>query len=146
MTQVTLHRLYLKQGTHGLLQVDGRNVCLTIELPWASNQRSISCIPEGHYPLGNRYSPRFKEHIEIKEVPDRSHILFHPANNAQRELRGCIAPVNEILNTGWGSRSRIAMSRLLFLLRDKLPSGQVTLTVLKATDESIIQIIKNGKL
>lgn len=146
MCEVMLHRVYLQESTHGLLQVDGRNVCLTIELPWASNQRSISCIPEGHYPLANRYSPRFKEHIEVQEVPDRSYILFHPANNAQRELRGCIAPVNQILHSGWGSRSRIAMSKLLFLLRDKLPTKTVRLTVVKATDESIIQIIKNGQL
>lgn len=146
MCEVILHRVYHKQATHGLLQVNGQNVCLTLELPWASNQRSISCIPEGNYPLKNRYSPRFKEHIEVCEVPDRSYILFHPANNAQRELRGCIAPVNQILSTGWGSRSRIAMSKLLFLLRDKLPVGKVNLTVLKATNESIIQIIKKGEL
>lgn len=146
MCEVILHRMYLNQSTHGLLQINGKNVCLTLELPWASNQRSISCIPEGVYPLRNRHSPRFKEHIEVHNVPDRSLILFHPANNAQRELKGCIAPVNEILSTGWGSRSRIAMSRVLFLLRDKLPSGTVSLTVCKATDESIIQIIKKGQL
>lgn len=146
MCEIILHRVYHQQATHGLLQVNGHNVCLTIELPWVSNQRFISCIPEGQYPLKNRFSHRFKAHIEVCDVPDRSLILFHPANNAQLELKGCIAPVNQILNTGWGSRSKIAMSRLLFLVRDQLPIGTVRLKVQKATNESIIQIIKKGEL
>jgi hypothetical protein len=146
MTKVCLHRVYLKEATHSLLQVDGRNLSLAIELPWVSNQRSISCIPEGVYKLRPRYSPRFKEHIEVLDVPDRSYILFHPANNAKRDLRGCIAPVTTLLHEGWGADSKIAMSKLLHTLKEKLPTGQVTLTVQKATDEKIIQIIKNGKL
>lgn len=146
MTKVCLQRVYLQEGTHSLLQVNGRNVSLAIELPWVGNQQSISCIPEGEYKLRNRYSPRFKEHIEVLDVPNRSYILFHPANNAKRDLRGCIAPVTAILNPGWGADSKIAMSKLLNTLKDKLPTGEVILTVQKATDEKVIQIIKNGKL
>ncbi|MEC4116378.1 DUF5675 family protein [Myroides phaeus] len=143
---IRLYRVYLNKATHGLLQINGRSICLTIELPWAANQRSISCIPEGRYILKNRFSPRFKEHIEVLNVPDRSFILFHPANNAMRDLRGCIAPVSEIANEGWGVNSRIAMSKLLNKLKANLPSGNVTLTVLEATDEKIVKIIKKGKL
>lgn len=144
--KVCMHRVYLEEATHSLIQVEGRNICLAIELPWRSNQRSISCIPEGTYRLGNRYSERFKEHIEVKGVPDRSHILFHSANNAKRDLRGCIAPVSEILSPGWGARSRIAMNKLLMQLQSELPLGEVTLTIQQATEETILQIIKNQKL
>lgn len=144
--EVCLHRVYLKEATHSLLQVDGKNVCLAIELPWKSNQRSISCIPEGNYGLRNRYSTRFKEHIEVVDVPDRSCILFHPANNAKRDLRGCIAPVTEIMTPGWGFASKLATSKLLNIVIGALASGQVTLKVQKATDETILSIIKKGKL
>lgn len=146
MKKVCLQRVYLQEATHSLLQVDGRSLSLAIELPWVGNQQSISCIPEGVYTLRNRYSPRFKEHIEILDVPHRSYILFHPANNAKRDLRGCIAPVTTILHPGWGADSKIAMSKLLHSIKSELPTGEVQLTVQKATDEKIIQIIKNGKL
>lgn len=146
MTKVCLHRVYLQEATHSLLQVDGKNLGMAIELPWIGNQQSISCIPEGTYLLRNRYSPRFKEHIEVLDVPNRSYILFHPANNAKRDLRGCIAPVTAILHMGWGANSKIAMSKLLHSLKQQLPTGQVTLTIKEATDASILQIIKNGKL
>lgn len=146
MTKVCLQRVYLKEATHSLLQVDGLNVSLAIELPWAGNQQSISCIPEGEYAIRNRYSPRFKEHIEVVAVPNRSNILFHPANNAKRDLRGCIAPVTTILNPGWGADSKMAMSKLFHLIKDKLPSGKVVLTIQKAIEEKVIQIIQKGKL
>lgn len=145
-TKVCLHRIYFDKATHGLLQINGKNLSLVIELPWIANQHSISCIPEGTYPLRNRYSSRFKEHIEVLEVPNRSLILFHPANNAQRDLRGCLAPVSEIIGMGWGNNSKIAMSKLLHTLKQQLPLGTVTLTIQEATSETIIQHIKKGKL
>lgn len=144
--EVVLHRVYLEKASHGLLTIEGRKVCLTIELPWVTNQRSISCIPEGEYELRRRYSPRFKEHFEVVDVPDRSYILFHPANNALRDLRGCIAPVSEIIGEGWGSRSKIAMSKLLHTLQGAIVKEGVVLKVRQATDEKILSILNTGKL
>lgn len=144
--EVCLYRVYLKKATHGLLQINGKNVCFTLELPWAANQQSISCIPEGKYVLRNRYSTRFKEHIEVVDVPNRSFILFHPANNALRDLRGCIAPVSEFVSEGWGMHSKIAMDKLLAILKPKLPAGDVILTVVETADDEILQLIKNAKL
>lgn len=63
----------------------------TVELPWKDNQRNISCIPPGKYPGELRTSEKYGLHVHIKEVPDRSYILIHPANFV-RQLRGCIAP------------------------------------------------------
>jgi len=144
--EVVLHRVYLKKASHGLLTIEGRKVCLTIELPWVVNQRSISCIPEGEYQLRRRFSPRFKEHFEVVDVPNRSHILFHPANNALRDLRGCIAPVSEIVGEGWGSRSKIAMSKLLNALQKAIVKEGVVLKVRQATDDKILSTINTGKL
>lgn len=144
--ELVLHRMYLPNATHGLLQLNGRYFCFVLELPWVGNQRSISCIPEGAYSLQRRYSARFKEHLEVVDVPNRTAILIHPANNAQRELRGCLAPVSQFLNPGWGSRSRIAMSKLLHSVAQALVQGEVVLKIQPATDDKIVQLIKNGIL
>lgn len=146
MRILTLYRLYLPEATHGLLQIDGQNVCLTMELPWVHNQAYISCIPEGTYPLHHRHNERFKSHIEVKKVPDRSLILFHPANNVLHDLKGCIAPVSAIITPTWGNRSRIAMRKLLEELEVSFIEGSVQLQIKEASTPSIIQLIKNRKL
>jgi hypothetical protein len=64
--------------------------CFTLELPWRNNERSISSIPEGRYPLIPRFSDRFKNHLHILNVPGRDLILIHEANFVN-QLRGCIA-------------------------------------------------------
>ena len=124
-----LHRTYLKNATHGFLKLGDKELCLTLELPWVGNQKQLSCIPEGCYALKKRYSDRFKEHLEVLEVENRSLILFHPANNAQRELKGCIAPVSEFLAPGWGSKSRVAFEKLKQLVFPLLEKGTVNLIV-----------------
>lgn len=62
----------------------------TIELPWKDNARCISCIPEGRYVCTPRESDKFGKHFHIRDVPDRSWILFHVANYIS-DLEGCIA-------------------------------------------------------
>jgi len=64
----------------------------TIELPWMSNERNISCIPSAVYDALaiERYS-NGKFAIWLQDVPDRSEILIHEARFV-RHLLGCIAP------------------------------------------------------
>lgn len=112
MLVVKLLRAYSDQGTNGEIWIGDVLVCYAIELPWRENVRNISCIPEGTYPLAKRYSKRFGWHILVRDVPMRSTILFHPANNAQKELRGCIAPVIELTGEGKGIRSTVAFEKL----------------------------------
>ncbi|ANO48872.1 hypothetical protein Pf1_00624 [Flavobacterium columnare] len=50
--------------------------------------------------------------MELVEVPNRKFILFHPANNAQKELQGCIAPVTKLSGPGLGMLSRKAFTKL----------------------------------
>jgi hypothetical protein len=46
------------------------------------------------------------------DVPGRSFILIHPANNAGQQLLGCIAPVTTITGEGKGSESVLAANLL----------------------------------
>ena len=138
---VTLRRTeQTSDATYGVLEVrlDDTDqtvfTCHTLELPWRDNQRSISCIPEGRYPVVKSFSPRFQTMLwEVKNVPGRSGIRIHAANRVQ-ELEGCIAPGmlryhldnDGILDVG---RSREALK----LLDEAMwPRGGFTLTVTAA--------------
>ncbi|MDP9955172.1 hypothetical protein J2X97_000809 [Epilithonimonas hungarica] len=129
---LVLKRQYLPSGTNGILSFDGHKICKTIELPWRDNQRKISCIPEGTYRLKKRFSPKFKWHLEVMNVQNRDLILFHPANNALKELNGCIAPVMELSGEGKGLRSRVAFERLKEVVFPYLEKGHnIKLTIKK---------------
>ncbi|MCB4800033.1 DUF5675 family protein [Neotamlana laminarinivorans] len=113
--EVVLHRTYFKQGTNGALFINGAFFGFSIELPWLNNARGTSCIPEGEYLLLPRYSTRFKHHLLVSEVKDRRLILIHAANDAQRDLRGCIAPVTVLSGIGKGYDSRPLLNRFVAL-------------------------------
>jgi len=107
-----LKRKYFPEGTQGDLEWNGTLVCYTIELPDLGNQRRISCIPEGIYVLKARESLKFGWHLHLQNVPGRDLILIHPANDARKELMGCIAPVSQFTGIGSGGASRVAMAKL----------------------------------
>lgn len=69
----------------------GHDVCVSMELPWKENARSVSCIPAGEYPLTREDHPRFGECFRLAGVPDRDGVLIHAAN-VPGQIRGCIAP------------------------------------------------------
>jgi hypothetical protein len=96
-------------GTNGELVL---RICGTIELPWLQNQRNVSCIPEGRYELKKRFTKKHQHHVIVVDVPDRNGILIHPANDALKELLGCIAPVTKFTGPGKGSESRRANEKL----------------------------------
>ena len=113
--ELVLQRAYFKEGTNGTLFCSGSFLCHTIELPWNENKRNISCIPEGTYEIETRYSKRFQNHLLVKSVRNRRLILFHPANDALKELEGCIAPVTYLSGIGKCPQSRPLMQKLLSL-------------------------------
>jgi len=129
--ELELERYYYPEGTNGILRYGGLKVCYTIELPWKGNERNVSCIPEGRYALAKRYSERFKWHIEIRDVAGRSDILFHPANYALRELRGCIAPVSELSGAGKGSGSLKAFGLLKRLVYKRINAKEDVFLIIK---------------
>lgn len=110
--------------TNGVLYVekDGAILfeCYTLELPWKDNQRRVSCIPEGKYKAVKHRSPKFGNSVWIKDVPNRSEILIHPANYV-RQLLGCIAVGSDLKDIdGDGledtTSSRKTMDKLLSFL------------------------------
>ncbi len=64
-------------------------ICLSLELPWKNNQRSISCIPEGTYICEPYSSSKYTNVYEIKDVEGRSKILIHVGNTTD-DIEGCI--------------------------------------------------------
>lgn len=128
--ELELNRAYFKEGTNGTLFCSGNYLCHTIELPWRNNKRNISCIPEGKYEVLPIFSKRFKHHLLLKHVKNRSYILFHPANDALKDLEGCIAPVTYLSGIGKGIYSKNAMQKLLSLVyqaRDRKESIFLTI-------------------
>lgn len=111
-----LRRTYGEQGTNGQLSYQGQHICYTIELPDRNNIRRLSCIPEGSYLLEKRVYPKNGEQIGIPHVLRREAILIHPANNAMKELMGCIAPVTKLTGQGTGTGSRAALAKLKTLV------------------------------
>jgi|TARA_B110000014_G_C20123958_1_gene597205 hypothetical protein len=88
-----LRDTFSDESTIGELFVNGERFCDTLELPYRDNQRSISCIPVGEYKVRLRVAresaTRDYLHLLVKDVKDRSHILFHRGNTA-KDTRGCI--------------------------------------------------------
>lgn len=127
-----LSRTYFPDGTNGILECEGKFICKTIELPWKNNETKVSCIPEGKYFIRKRYSKRFQWHLEIINVKNRSLILFHPANNALRELKGCIAPVTKLSGAGLGLMSRKAFSKLKNLVYPIIDKNESVELIIKS--------------
>lgn len=112
---------YADQYVLGVLEVFSGPVriyaCRTLELPWKDNQRGVSCVPAGVYPVDLEYSPHFDRDLyELKHVPGRSEVKIHVANYV-RQLEGCIAvglAVSDINKDGLPDmmNSRLALARL----------------------------------
>ncbi len=111
-----LQRKYGVQGTNGTITYQGEEVCHTIELPDRNNIPRISCIPIGQYKLEKRRYPKHGEQIGIPMVLGREAILIHAANNALKELQGCIAPVTTLTGEGTGDYSGKALAKLKALV------------------------------
>ncbi len=95
MKQLKLITFSVDSVTIGKLY-DGKEViCDTIERPWVNNAINTRCIPAGNYVVKLTNSPKYKVCYKVKNVPGRSHILFHKGNSVNDSL-GCILPVSTI--------------------------------------------------
>lgn len=97
--------------------------CKTLELPWLNNNRRVSCIPAGKYKAIKHVSPKFGNCLWIKNVPNRSEILIHPANYVN-QLLGCIALGNKHIDINKDglmdvADSKITVNKLLDLIEGK---------------------------
>ena len=98
MKRVRLQRLWQdsNQATGVLIVIDAKGqpifASLCVERGDRNNQKSVSNVPEGIYPLVLENSPRFKQDLfELKNVPNRSECKIHSSNH-WHQLNGCIAP------------------------------------------------------
>lgn len=122
--ELKIIRTYYTKGTNGELLLNGEKLCSTIELPWNDNKAQVSCIPEGKYELKRRYTPRFGKHFILVNVPKRSFILLHAANNASREMKGCIAPVTTLTGEGEGTEARAALAKIVSAVYPAFEDGE----------------------
>jgi len=92
MTRLRLIRLeYNILETLGVLLVNDKLGCFTLELPWKGNQKNVSCIPTGKY-KGKRDGHHEDGIVyHIHGVPNRSGIMIH-AGNTHIDIEGCILP------------------------------------------------------
>lgn len=135
-TVITLLRDYHPSGTNGDIYINHHLICHCIELPYRDNQRQVSCIPEGRYEIRKRSTQRWPDHIYVANVPNRSGILFHPANNAEKELQGCIAPVTTLTAPGRGTLSQKAMTKLRSVVYGNIDSGKKVFVEIKSKEPS----------
>ncbi len=128
--KLELIRTYFPDGTNGTIFLNGKILCYSIELPWHNNLSRISCVPEGTYELRKRYSTKYKWHLMLVNVPGRQLILVHAANDAIKELKGCIAPVSFLTAEGKGIESSIALKKINAIVFPELnQKKQVFLTI-----------------
>lgn len=114
----TLGRLYFYDENHVLFL----ELC-TLELPWNDNIKNLSCIPAGSYNCVPRFSKRFGNHFEVKNVPNRDLILFH-AGNFSFQTKGCILLGTDFLHLD--KNDTIVLSYSLYALNTLikfLPNG-----------------------
>lgn len=77
-------------GVFGRLAIPNGKILFTMEDDWLDNAPGKSCIPAGSYVLRRAiYHKHNLETFEVSDVPDRKHILIHPANT-EEDVEGCI--------------------------------------------------------
>tara|TARA_B110000046_G_C13011303_1_gene406773 strand:- start:562 stop:963 length:402 start_codon:yes stop_codon:yes gene_type:complete len=131
--ELQMQRSYFKEGTNSVLFINGVFLGFTIELPWNNNTKSKSCVPEGTYFLKARFSKKFRHHLVLENVDQRSLILIHPANNAKVELRGCIAPVTYLTGIGKGLYSKPLLDKILSICHQAFERKEIVELIIKSS-------------
>ena len=78
-----------EHGTFGVLRFNAEVFCVTLEPPDIENAQNVSSIPAQQYTCERIQSPRYGDTFEVKNVPGRTHVLFHPGNTVDHTM-GCV--------------------------------------------------------
>lgn len=146
MITATLTRIeYLEDRTLGRLDVEGETFA-TLELPWRNNRPNVSCIPNGFYNAALRWSSKYKEHVYIDHVPNRSMILIHNGNYPH-QTKGCILVGERFADIDNDGKlevvnSRAALAKLVDILRDR---GAIGINIEDYELDGLDQFIHGGK-
>ena len=88
-----IRNTFTEVSTIGKLYLNGEWLCDTLENPYLDNQRNISCIPAGEYPVRLRVARESatKEyiHLLVMDVPNWDLILLLIWNKSS-DTRGCV--------------------------------------------------------
>ena len=133
--------------------------CKTLELPYKDNEKNISCIPAGKYPIKHRESKKYGKHLHIQKVTGRTYILMHSANFFH-QLEGCIAVGKEFMHIDDDQQidinaSRLTLKRIVSLLdvdeehkiviknKIKMDKKQLTASIIKGAKEGLLSFSLN---
>jgi len=109
-----------KDGVFGVLLINKKVFCVTLEQIDVNNAKNISCIPSGVYFCERTISPKFGETFNVVDVPNRTQILFHIGNTI-KDTKGCIL-LGERYGTVQGQRgilnSTVAFKKFMECLTD----------------------------
>jgi hypothetical protein len=118
-------------ATFGVLFVDGRFECFTIEDQVRSGPKvpGKTAIPAGRYQVVVTPSARFQRRLPLLvDVPGFSGIRIHPGNTIN-DTDGCLLPGTRIERTALAVReSRVAFQRL-FAKLEAADGDQVWITI-----------------
>ena len=110
-----IRNTFTEVSTIGKLYLNGEWLCDTLENPYLDNQRNISCIPAGEYPVRLRVArdsaTKDYLHLLVMDVPNRDLILFHIGYTA-KDTRGCVL-VGIGTEQNLVQNSRLAMELLM---------------------------------
>jgi len=124
--EIRIQRLtFTDKSTIGELYVNGDKLGYTLELP-VKDGLPGSAIPQGMYPVANRYSPRFGRNVpHVDDIPNRSNILIH-WGNYPTDTEGCIL-VGMSAGQDFIGESRKAFDELYALFTLALSVGEVVM-------------------
>jgi len=109
--------------------------CLTLELPWLSNKRNVSCIPAGSYTAVKYDSPKHGPVLLLQNIEDRSMIEIH-AGNFTYQIEGCILVGDSLKYLDNDSVLDVTNSkRTLHRLMAQLP-GEIEVAIVRTNRES----------
>ena len=149
MTTFTLERrLDDGVGTWGrLFNEAGTELCRIVERPWKNNERKVSCIPVGRYPLGfypygKKFYPRYRKifadvgnekgMIIINNIQGRDHVLIHKGNYPHNSWACLLTNMSVGRNDKGnlqGYQSAKAYRKIYPILREAIESGDTFLEV-----------------
>lgn len=97
MQKVILRREILSnKAVLGVMELNNKEICRTLENPWLNNEPFVSCIPCGKYIAKKYSSQKYKDVWEVQDVSNRSKILIH-IGNTEKDTQGCI-----LVGKNWG--------------------------------------------